>query len=66
MAKSKMKKRVYNNLNQQLRQNWKKLMDSDHNKLSMGAENNFKVMTVAHKDEWRRGHGKRKLSKKSK
>lgn len=43
-----------------LRNYWKKAMRSVHNKLSRGAEAICKVITSAHKDNWRRGREKKK------
>jgi hypothetical protein len=38
----------------QMREYWRNLMHSTQQKLSRGASNIAKIITVAHKDQWRR------------
>jgi len=44
----------------QLRQHWENLVASSHRKMSRGAEYISKIITSAHRDEWRRGREKKK------
>lgn len=48
----------------QVRAEWKSLMNSRHENMSEGAQKLDKMITSAHKDNWRRK--KEKKSKKSK
>lgn len=44
---------------ERLREYWRRLMHSPCKKMSEGAMQNNKLMTCAHKDEWRRKEGKK-------
>lgn len=52
-------KKFIKNVNERLRQSWKNLMNSNEKKLSEGSREISRVMTSAHKDQWRRGHGRK-------
>ena len=57
-------KRFFQNLfngqtRERLREYWRRLMHSPHNKISEGAAEANKLMTSARKDEWRRKEGKK-------
>lgn len=51
-------KKFFKNANERIRQSWRNLMDSKEKKMSEGSQEITKIRTVAHKDQWRRGHGK--------
>lgn len=48
------------NVTQKAQQEWRKVMNSTEEKLSEGAQEAFKLRTVAHKDQWRRDNKKSK------
>jgi transketolase len=50
----------------QVRAEWKSLMDSKHEKMPQGAQNLDKIITSAHKDNWRRKNTKKSKQSKAK
>ena len=44
----------------QLRTHWESLVNNSHRHMSRGAEYISKIITSAHRDEWRRGREKKK------
>lgn len=50
-------KKIYNNVKEKTREWWNKVMSSRNKKMSQGAQEVNKLITSAHKDQWRRDHG---------
>lgn len=50
----------FKQVSSQIRQHWQNLVDNAHRNMPRGAEYINKLITVAHKDQWRRNNGNKK------
>jgi hypothetical protein len=56
-------KKIFDNINSRIRQNWSNVMHSTKRKMSQGAQFIYKIITSAHGDNWRRKDHKKPKKK---